>query len=58
MVSMPKKILIVEDYAVNRSFVKFLLEEDGYEVLEAENFNGFGDARNGRTDGDGKDSAD
>jgi CheY-like chemotaxis protein len=37
MVSMPKKILIVEDYAVNRSFVKFLLEEDGYEVLEAEN---------------------
>ena len=34
---MPKKILIVEDYAVNRSFVKFLLEEDGYEVLEAEN---------------------
>lgn len=34
---MPKKILIVEDYAVNRSFVKFLLEEYGYEVLEAEN---------------------
>jgi CheY-like chemotaxis protein len=34
---MPKTILIVEDYAVNRSFLKFLLEEYGYEVLEAEN---------------------
>ena len=34
---MPKKILIVEDYAVNRSFLKFLLEDYGYEVLEAEN---------------------
>ena len=34
---MPKKILIVEDYAVNRSFLKFLLEEYGYEILEAEN---------------------
>src|SRR3712207_8349764 len=30
-------ILIVEDYAVNRSFVKFLLEDYGYEVLEAAN---------------------
>jgi two-component system cell cycle response regulator DivK len=34
---MPKTILIVEDYAVNRSFVKFLLEDYGYEVLEAAN---------------------
>ena len=34
---MQKTILIVEDYAVNRSFVKFLLEDYGYEVLEAEN---------------------
>lgn len=34
---MPKIILIVEDYAVNRSFLKFLLEDYGYEVLEAEN---------------------
>jgi CheY-like chemotaxis protein len=34
---MPKTILIVEDYAVNRSFVKFLLEDYGYEVTEAAN---------------------
>jgi two-component system sensor histidine kinase/response regulator len=34
---MPKIILIVEDYAVNRSFVKFILEDYGYEVTEAEN---------------------
>ena len=34
---MAKRILIVEDYAVNRSFVKFLLEDYGYEVSEAAN---------------------
>lgn len=34
---MSKKILIVEDYAVNRSFLKFYLESCGYDVLEAAN---------------------
>jgi CheY-like chemotaxis protein len=34
---MPNTILIVEDYAVNRSFLKFLLEDYGYQVLEAAN---------------------
>lgn len=33
---MSKKILIVEDYAVNRSFVKIFLEDLGYKVSEAE----------------------
>ncbi len=32
---MTKKILIVEDYADTRSFMKFLLEGYGYQVLEA-----------------------
>ena len=36
---MQKTILIVEDYAVNRSFLKFLLEEFGYKVTEAGNGN-------------------
>lgn len=34
---MPKTILIVEDYADSRSMMKFMLESDGYEVLEATN---------------------
>ena len=32
---MPKKILIAEDYADTRSFMKFLIESYGYHVLEA-----------------------
>lgn len=32
---MKKKVLIVEDYADTRSFMKFLLEGYGYEVFEA-----------------------
>lgn len=32
---MPKKILIVEDYDDARSFMKFLVESYGYEVIEA-----------------------
>lgn len=32
---MKKKILIVEDYAGVRNFMKFLIESSGYEVLEA-----------------------
>jgi CheY-like chemotaxis protein len=34
---MTKKILIVEDYPDIRSFMKFLIESYGYQVLEAEN---------------------
>jgi CheY-like chemotaxis protein len=34
---MQKTILIAEDYADTRSYMKFLLEDYGYEVLEAEN---------------------
>lgn len=34
---MQKTVLIVEDYADVRSFMKFLIEEYGYQVLEAEN---------------------
>jgi|SRR4051812_42947458 CheY-like chemotaxis protein len=34
---MPKTILIVEDYKDTRSFLKFLLEDSGYEVTEAAN---------------------
>jgi CheY-like chemotaxis protein len=32
---MPKKILIVEDYADARSFMKILIESYGYETIEA-----------------------
>lgn len=32
---MPKKILIVEDYDDTRNFMKFLLETNGYQVIEA-----------------------
>jgi CheY-like chemotaxis protein len=32
---MPKKILIAEDYADTRSFMKFLIESYGYQALEA-----------------------
>ncbi|HVE56630.1 MAG TPA: response regulator [Pyrinomonadaceae bacterium] len=32
---MSKKILIVEDYEDTRSFMKFLLEDKGYQVSEA-----------------------
>lgn len=32
---MPKKVLIVEDYEDSRSFMKFLLESEGYLVVEA-----------------------
>lgn len=32
---MTKKVLIVEDYADTREFMKFLLETYGYQVLEA-----------------------
>jgi CheY-like chemotaxis protein len=34
-VAVPKKILIVEDYADCREFIKLLLETFGYSVLEA-----------------------
>ena len=34
---MNKKILIAEDYADTRSFMKYLIESYGYQVLEAEN---------------------
>ena len=34
---MQKTILVVEDYPDTRSFMKFMLEDYGYEVLEAEN---------------------
>lgn len=37
MVPMPKTILIVEDFADTRVMMKFLLEDMGYQVLEAEN---------------------
>lgn len=32
---MAKKVLIVEDYADTREFMKFLLESYGYQVIEA-----------------------
>ncbi len=32
---MKRKILIVEDYEDSRSFLKFLLESYGYQVVEA-----------------------
>lgn len=32
---MPKKVLIVEDYDDARSFMKLLLETNGYQVIEA-----------------------
>ena len=34
---MGKTILVVEDYADSRSMMKFMLESDGYQVLEASN---------------------
>ena len=34
---MQKTILVVEDYPDTRSFMKFVLEDYGYEVWEAEN---------------------
>lgn len=34
---MQKTILVVEDYADTRSFMKFILEDYGYQVQEAEN---------------------
>lgn len=34
---MQKTILVVEDYPDTRSFMRFILEDYGYEVLEAEN---------------------
>lgn len=34
---MSKKVLIAEDYADTRSFMKFLLEGYGYQVMEATN---------------------
>jgi CheY-like chemotaxis protein len=34
---MQKTILVVEDYPDTRSFMKFILEDYGYEVIEAEN---------------------
>ena len=36
MATAPKKVLIVDDEADVRQFVKVVLEEDGYEFLEAE----------------------
>ena len=36
---MPKTILIAEDYADTRNFIKFVLENEGYEVIEATNGN-------------------
>ncbi len=32
---MPKKVLIVEDYEDSRTFMKFLVESYGYQVVEA-----------------------
>lgn len=32
---MSKRVLVAEDYADSREMLKFLLEADGYEVLEA-----------------------
>ena len=32
---MPKKILIVEDYQDTRKILRFILEEKGYQVIEA-----------------------
>jgi two-component system, cell cycle response regulator DivK len=32
---MPKKVLIVEDYEDSRSFMKFLVESYGHQVIEA-----------------------
>ena len=32
---MKKKVLIVEDYEDSRSFLKFLVESYGYQVIEA-----------------------
>jgi hypothetical protein len=37
ILNMQKKVLIVEDYDDTRSFMKFLLESEGYEVSEASN---------------------
>jgi CheY-like chemotaxis protein len=34
---MQKTILVVEDYPDTRSFMRFMLEDYGYEVVEAEN---------------------
>ena len=34
---MPKTILIVEDYADSRSLMRFMLESNGYAVIEASN---------------------
>jgi len=36
MAKAPKKVLVVDDEADVRQFVKVVLEEDGYEFLEAE----------------------
>ena len=36
---MPKTILIAEDYADTRNFIKFVLESEGYKVVEATNGN-------------------
>jgi CheY-like chemotaxis protein len=33
---MPKRILVVEDFEDSRYFLKYMLEEMGYEVLQAE----------------------
>lgn len=35
MTNTPKKILIAEDYADTRSFMKYLIESYGYQALEA-----------------------
>jgi CheY-like chemotaxis protein len=35
--AMPKTILIVEDYADSRSLMRFMLESNGYAVIEASN---------------------
>ncbi len=32
---MPKTILIVEDFEGTRDFIKFVLEDEGYQVIEA-----------------------
>jgi two-component system CAI-1 autoinducer sensor kinase/phosphatase CqsS len=34
---MQKRVLIAEDYDDTRAFMKFILEKDGYEVVEAKN---------------------